>query len=332
MSQDRPFCGDDDEAKNLHPRDRTGLAACLECGAQERKRSLLFIGQSKGYQHESISTAMVTLFNLGRSSTEWDTVFRTDCTAITKKPLKYGARNLDSFDALVFFTDGNLDMDDSQKADLLSFVERDGKGFIGIHSATITFVSWPAYGKMIGGYFDGHPWGIFDAPLVVEDAAFPGMSQLPKRLTLKDEIYQIKDFSRGKRPRAHEPRREQARSRKERRPSQRPGFPRYLGPRIWQGSSALQRPRPHPGSLGPTRNPADVARDGALVDGHDSGRRCSGLRPANSATCCPLCARSIRDQSPTTSTTNDPGTYRRRPPFLVAGALAAAASGVAAER
>jgi uncharacterized protein len=164
--------------------------------AQEKKRSLLIIGQSKGYQHESISTAMVTLFNLGRSSKKWDTVFRTDCTAITKKPLKYGAKNLDAFDALVFFTDGNLDMDDSQKADLLSFIERDGKGFIGIHSATITFVSWPEYGKMIGGYFDGHPWGVFDAPLLVEDAAFPGMSHLPKKLTLKDEIYQIKDFSR----------------------------------------------------------------------------------------------------------------------------------------
>ena len=175
------------------------LAAVLasSASAQEKKRSLLFIGQSKGYQHESISTAMVTLYNLGRSSKEWDTVFRTDCTAITKKPLKYGAKNLDSFDALVFFTDGTLDLDESQKADLLSFVERDGKGFIGIHSATITFVSWPEYGKMLGGYFDGHPWGIFDAPLVVEDAAFPGMSQLPKRLTLKDEIYQIKDFSRA---------------------------------------------------------------------------------------------------------------------------------------
>ena len=164
--------------------------------AQEKKRSLLIIGQSKGYQHESISTAMVTLYNLGRSSKKWDTVFRTDCTAITKKPLKYGAKNLDAFDAVVFFTDGNLDMDDSQKADLLSFIERDGKGFIGIHSATITFVSWPDYGKMIGGYFDGHPWGVFDAPLVVEDAGFPGMSHLPPRLTLKDEIYQIKDFSR----------------------------------------------------------------------------------------------------------------------------------------
>jgi type 1 glutamine amidotransferase len=164
--------------------------------AQEKKRRLLVVGQSKGYQHESISTAMVTLYNLGRSSKKWDTVFRTDCTAITKKPLKYGAKNLDAFDAVVFFTDGDLDMDDSQKADLLSFVRNDGKGFIGIHSATITFVSWPEYGKMIGGYFDGHPWGTFDAPLVVEDAGFPGMSHLRTRFTLNDEIYQIKDFSR----------------------------------------------------------------------------------------------------------------------------------------
>src|SRR5262249_22110412 len=164
--------------------------------AQEKKHSLLVIGQSKGYQHESISTAMVTLYNLGRDSKKWDTVFRTDCAAITKKSLKYGAKNLDAFDAIVFFTDGNLDMDESQKADLLSFVRVDGKGFIGIHSATITFVSCPEYGKTIGGYFDGHPWGIFKAPLVVEDASFPGMANLPQRFTLRDEIYQIKDFSR----------------------------------------------------------------------------------------------------------------------------------------
>jgi hypothetical protein len=85
---------------------------------EEKKRRLLVIGQSKGYQHDSISTAMVTLYNLGRSSKYWDTFFRTDCAAITKKPLKWSAKNLDAFDAVAFFTDGDLDMDDSQKADL----------------------------------------------------------------------------------------------------------------------------------------------------------------------------------------------------------------------
>ena len=166
--------------------------------AQEKKRRLLVIGQSKGYQHDSVSTAMVTLYNLGKTSGRWETYFRTDCGAVTKKPLKWGAKNLDDFDAVAFFTDGNLDMDDSQKADLLSFVRDDGKGFIGIHSATITFLGWPAYGEMIGGYFDGHPWGTFDAPFVVEDPAFPGMDRLPRTFTMKDEIYQIKDYSRDK--------------------------------------------------------------------------------------------------------------------------------------
>src|SRR5438128_4796258 len=159
----------------------------------QRGRRLLVIGQSKGYQHDSISTAMATLYNLGRCSHQWDTFFRTDCTAITKKPLKWGAKNLDAFDAVAFFTDGDLDMDDSQKADLLSFVRDDGKGFIGIHSAAITFLSWPQYGQMLGGYFDGHPWGAFDAALVVGASGFAVMVDLPGNFTFKDALDQIED-------------------------------------------------------------------------------------------------------------------------------------------
>jgi type 1 glutamine amidotransferase len=173
-----------------------GLAGTL--GARQKERNLLVIGQSKGYQHEAVSSAMATLYNLGHSSGLWDTSFRTDCTAITKKPLKWGAKNLDAYDAIVFYTDGDLDMDETQKADLLSFVRDDGKGFIGIHSATITFTSWTAYGEMIGGYYDEHPWGQFDAPLVVEDPLFPGMQYFPHSFTLFDEIYQIREFSREK--------------------------------------------------------------------------------------------------------------------------------------
>ena len=87
-------------------------------------------------------------------------------------------------------------MDDQQKADFISFIRDEGKGFIGVHSATITFTKWPEYGEMIGGYFDEHPWNTFDAPILVEDAAFPGIAQWPKAFTLTDEIYQMKNFSR----------------------------------------------------------------------------------------------------------------------------------------
>jgi type 1 glutamine amidotransferase len=139
---------------------------------------------------------MATIERLGQETGLWDTVIRTDTEVLTKKKLEYNAKNLNDFDAVLFFTAGQLEMDAQQKVDLLSFVHDDGKGFIGVHAATITFTEWPEYGKMIGGYFDEHPWGTFDAPIVVEDRSFPGMQSWPQSFVLRDEIYQIKNFSR----------------------------------------------------------------------------------------------------------------------------------------
>ena len=61
------------------------LAVAGTADGQEKTRRLLVVGQAKGYQHESISTAMVTLYDIGRRSGRWDTVLRTDCTAITSR-------------------------------------------------------------------------------------------------------------------------------------------------------------------------------------------------------------------------------------------------------
>ena len=160
-----------------------------------RKR-LLVIGEEKGYRHEAVTHAMVTIERLGKESGLWDTVIRTDTEALTKKKLEYNAKNLNDFDAVLLYTGGTLEMDDQQKADFLSFVHDDGKGFIGVHSATITWTKWPEYGELIGGYFDEHPWNTFDAPILVEDPSFPGMRQWPKAFTQTDEIYQMKNFSR----------------------------------------------------------------------------------------------------------------------------------------
>jgi len=173
-------------------------ALCLAQSAGQQKKHLLVIGEEKGYRHESVSHAMSTIERLGRETGLWDTTLRTDTEALTKKKLEYNAKNLDNFDAVLFFTGGDLEMDAQQKADFLSFVHDDGKGFIGIHSAAITFVNWPEYGEMLGGYYDEHPWGTFDAPIVVEDPAFPGMQQWPKSFVLRDEIYQMRNYSRDK--------------------------------------------------------------------------------------------------------------------------------------
>jgi type 1 glutamine amidotransferase len=166
--------------------------------ATPQRKHILVIGEEKGYRHESVSHAMATVERLGTETGLWDSTIRTDAEALTKKKLEYNAKNLNNFDAVFFFTGGDLEMDAQQKSDLLSFIHEDGKGFIGIHSAAITFVDWPEYGEMIGGYYDEHPWGTFDAPIVVEDPAFPGMQQWPKSFVLHDEIYQMRNYSRDK--------------------------------------------------------------------------------------------------------------------------------------
>jgi hypothetical protein len=104
-------------------------------------KKLLAIGEEKGYRHESVSHALATIERLGRETGLWDTTIRTDTEALTKKKLEYNAKNLNDFDAVLFYTGGTLEMDEQKKADFLSFVRDDGKGFIGytarrLHSPT----------------------------------------------------------------------------------------------------------------------------------------------------------------------------------------------------
>src|SRR5258708_6146969 len=136
---------------------------------QVKRKRLLAIGEVKGFQHDSVSHALATIERLGRESGLYETYIRTDTQLLTKQKIAAGnAKNLNHFDAVLFYTTGELDMDDQQKKDLLSFVHDDGKGFIGVHSALDTFYKWPEYAELIGGCVHQHPWGTFDAPVIIE--------------------------------------------------------------------------------------------------------------------------------------------------------------------
>lgn len=162
-------------------------------------KHILVIGQTKGFEHDSVPDGMAAIFNMGRESGLWDATLRTDVELITKKDLQRNTKNLDYFDALVFVsTTGELDLDDSQKADMMSFIKNDGKGFVGVHAALDTNYKWPEYGEMIGGWFDQHPWSTFNAPIINEDPTFPAVRHFPKAFLKYDEIYQPKEWSREK--------------------------------------------------------------------------------------------------------------------------------------
>lgn len=73
---------------------------------------------------------------------------------------------------------------------------RDGGGFFGIHAATDTLKKSPAYGDMIGGYFNGHPWsGRQTVHVRIEQPEHPLCVNVfhGQGFFIKDEIYQMKD-------------------------------------------------------------------------------------------------------------------------------------------
>ena len=176
---------------------------------QPKRKRLLAIGDvhRKNYQHDSVSHALSTIERMGRQSGLYDTYIRTDIQLLTKHPIQFAEKSavadanyltLNDFDAILFYGIGELELTDQQKTDVMSFIKEDGKGFVGVHTAITAFYTWPEYLEMIGGYFDDHPWMIFDAPVIVEDSNFPAMKAFPKRFTVRDEIYQVKSFSRDR--------------------------------------------------------------------------------------------------------------------------------------
>jgi uncharacterized protein len=162
-------------------------------------KHVLVISQTKGFEHDSVSACMTSVYNMGQQTGLWDAELRTDTELLTKKSLGNNAKNLNYFDAIVFCsTTGELDMDDAQKKDMMSFIHDDGKGFVGIHAALDTNYKWPEYGEMIGGWFDQHPWFTFEAPIINEQPDNPIVRHFPHAFVKYDEIYQPKDWSRDK--------------------------------------------------------------------------------------------------------------------------------------
>lgn len=170
------------------------------------KKKLLVVGDTRtgnANAHLGVSHAMATIERLGRESGAFQAFLRSDTDAITKQEVwgtgryaKGGAGaakgpNLDYFDAVLFYTNGPTTMDAAQKQDLLDFVAKDGKGFVGVHTATATAADWPEYGEMVGGTFDNHPWMITDARIIVERPESPMMKALKTGDVLRDEFYQM---------------------------------------------------------------------------------------------------------------------------------------------
>jgi len=125
----------------------------------------------------------------------------------TKDASLINADNLKKYDAVVFYTSGELTepgtdkqppMTDQERRDLLEFV-RNGGGFMGWHSATDTFHQWEENGvkpyiDMIGAEFTSHG-AQFVGTVRVVDKAHPIMKRQPADFTIMEEWYLFTNFN-----------------------------------------------------------------------------------------------------------------------------------------
>jgi type 1 glutamine amidotransferase len=153
--------------------------------AERPPQRVLYFTYSAGYRHDVIPLSSAILTQLGSASGAFEIIATEDLSV-------FSPQNLEQYAAVMFYTSGEIPMSGVQKTSLLDFV-RAGRGFLGVHSATDTFYTWPDYLDLIGGYFNGHPWHQ-NVSIEVADAADPVVAFLGNSLPLADEIYQISDF------------------------------------------------------------------------------------------------------------------------------------------
>ncbi len=161
------------------------------------KRLLVVADVQTGFHHDSINHAMAVIEQLGRENHEWATVIRTDSQLITKQPItgqgaryagrNVNARNLGQFDAIFFLGSGAGTLNEQQKADLLSFVRDDGKGFVAGHAATVAHFDWPEFIDMVGGFMESE-YPVMPMTLINEDPKFPGAGGFARSFTLNDQF------------------------------------------------------------------------------------------------------------------------------------------------
>ncbi|MEI7728229.1 MAG: ThuA domain-containing protein [Verrucomicrobiota bacterium] len=174
----------------LSPANLQKITAALPTASASLKkpRKILVFYKCEGFVHgDGIITGNQALQLLGQKTGAWTAEFSNVYTSLD-------AANLAQYDAIVLNNTTRLKIPTEYKAGFLNFVKQ-GKGIVGIHSATDNFYDWPEAAAMLGGVFNSHPWGgggtwafKLDEPGHLLNQAFGG-----KNFKLKDEVYQFKD-------------------------------------------------------------------------------------------------------------------------------------------
>src|SRR6185369_6918432 len=137
-----------------------------------------------------LSPSEVAMIQLGQTTG----LFTVDCTQEADKD--FTIDNLKKYDIVCFYTTGDLPITPEARDYFFNdWLKQKGHGFIGVHSATDTYHNYQPYWDMIGGTFNGHPWGAGETVTIsVHDTAHPAAKAYGPEFQIKDEIYQYKNW------------------------------------------------------------------------------------------------------------------------------------------
>ncbi|MDA1259124.1 MAG: ThuA domain-containing protein [Planctomycetota bacterium] len=159
---------------------------------QQKVRKILIHVESAGFEHSVAKVGDDGLSMVERQWQAWDAADPRFEVIVDRSNGWASEKELEKLDAVFFYTTGELDLDDAQRRALMDWI-RAGGGFSGSHCATDTFYQWEDYGRMIGGYFDGHPWHE-KVGVRVENPSHVSTRHLNQPVFIVlDEIYQQKD-------------------------------------------------------------------------------------------------------------------------------------------
>jgi hypothetical protein len=172
---------DDTKAKVL-----AALPAKATAKPKKVRRILVFY-RCETFVHGSIVAGNFAMQELGRKTGAFTADLADEYSVFNKA-------NLKKYDVILFNNTTSLALEnDDQRNAILGFMSQ-GKGVAGIHAASDNFYKWKVGARMIGGQFNGHPWGgggtwsfKLDDPKHILNQAFKGVG-----FWHKDEIYQYK--------------------------------------------------------------------------------------------------------------------------------------------
>lgn len=157
-----------------------------------KPKKLLVVTVTKGFKHQSISTAEKVIEELGKINQNFMVDYaRTD----EDLALKMTAKALQMYDGVVFAnTTGDLPLPD--KNAFLEWIKA-GNAFIGIHAATDTFHGFQPFIEMIGGEFSAHGPQL-KVSMISHDENHAATKHFGKTTEIFDEIYVFKNFQKDK--------------------------------------------------------------------------------------------------------------------------------------